>query len=65
MNAIIKQQGKSVKEGSPGSCLNGEFVVAAWDELRRQLPEEEVRIIQGIYSAQDWARNHLGWLSNR
>jgi hypothetical protein len=62
MDPLIKQQGKSVNEGSPRSYLDGKFVVAAWDELRRQLPDAEVRIIQGIYSAQDWARNHLGWL---
>jgi hypothetical protein len=62
MDPLIKQQGTSVNEGSPRSYLDGKFVVAAWDELRRQLPDAEVRIIQGIYSAQDWARNHLGWL---
>jgi hypothetical protein len=62
MDPSIKQQGTFVNEGSPRSYLDGKFVVAAWDELRRQLPDAEVRIIQGIYSAQDWARNHLGWL---
>ena len=33
-----------------------------WDELRRQFPDAEVRIIQGIYNAQDWVRANLGWL---
>jgi hypothetical protein len=62
MDPLIKQQDKSVNEDFPRSYLDGKFVVAAWDELRRQLPDAEVRIIHGIYSAQDWARNHLGWL---
>ena len=62
MDPLIKQQDISVNEGSPRGYLDGKFVVAAWDELRRQLPDAEVRIIQGIYRAQDWARNHLGWL---
>ena len=62
MDLEIKQQGTSVNEGSPRSYRDGKFVVAAWDKLRRQLPDAEVRIIQVIYSAQDWARTHLGWL---
>jgi hypothetical protein len=61
MDPLIKQQDISVSEGSPRSYPDGKFVVAAWEELRRRLPDAEVRIIQGIYGAQDWARNYLGW----
>lgn len=61
MDPLIKQQDISVNEGPTRSYFDGNVVVAAWEELRRQLPDAEVRIIQGIYGAQDWARNHLGW----
>jgi hypothetical protein len=61
MDPLIKQEDISENKSSPRNYLDGKLVVAMWEELRRRLPDAEVRIIQGIYSAQDWARNHLGW----